>query len=72
VKPIRYWRIVGETEQGAFCFFDPSNEKIFIRDLTVAEKDERIRESGSVSASKAEAGTLRQMLLNNHKKEVPF
>ena len=66
------WRIVGETERGAFCFFDPSKEIICIRDLTPAELDVKMDKShGSVSASKAEAGKLPWMPLFS-KKEVPF
>ncbi len=71
MKPIRCWRIVGETERGAFCFFDPSQEIIFIRDLTDLEKDVKIGIHGSVSASKAEAGTVPWLPLIS-KKEVPF
>ena len=59
MKPIRYWRIVGETERGAYCFFDPSQECILIRDLTPREKADKVPVVyGSVSASKAEAETL--------------
>ena len=58
MKHIRNWRII-ETEGGAFCFFDPSRECILIRDLTPQEIADRVSEvHGSVSASKAEAGTL--------------
>ena len=60
---IRRWRII-ETEGGAFCFFDPSRECILIRDLTPSELDDKVSKvHGSVSASKAEAGTLPWMPL---------
>ena len=49
MKKIRAWRIV-EQPFGAFCFFDPSNEKIFIRDLTRFERAAMITDV-SVSAS---------------------
>ncbi len=64
MKAIRNWRIIGETERGAFCFFDPSKEIILIRDLTPQEVGDRVpKVHGSVSASKAEAGTLPWMPL---------
>ncbi len=48
---------MGETETGAFCFFDPSIEVIMIRDLTTVEKDEKLRLSVSVSGQERERDT---------------
>ena len=49
-KPLRSWRIVGESREAAYCFFDPSREIILIRNLTMAERVSKIEKDVSVSA----------------------
>ncbi len=71
MKHIRNWRIVGETESGAYCFFDPSNEIICIRDLTSDEKRDRIKNMVAVPHLETETEPVPWLPLFN-KKGVPF
>ncbi len=58
MKPIRNWRILGETDSGAYCFFDPSREAISVRDLTSDEIDARLVVDVSVSGLERERDPL--------------
>ena len=71
-KPIRNWRIVGETLSGAYCFFDPSREVISVRDLTSAEIHERIECDRSESAPEQEREADMWLPIFSNKDEVPF
>jgi len=71
MKPIRNWRIVGETDSGAYCFFDPSREAISVRDLTSDERQARIENMVAVTPLEAEA-EIPWLPLFSKKSEVPF
>ena len=71
MKPIRTWRIVGETATGAYCFFDPSREIICIRDLTSLEKADRLKSMVAVTHLETETD-FPELPLVNALDEVPF
>ncbi len=73
VKPIRAWRVVGESEFGAYCFFDSSREIIEIRDLTNEEIRDRVVFDVSVSALDGDGDEFTQLAFFSIKtEEVPF
>ena len=71
MKHILSWRIVGETESGAYCFFEPSREIICIRDLTSSEKAAKMENMLAVTHLEAEA-EIPELPLFSNKNEVPF
>ncbi len=64
---------MGETEFGAYCFFDPSKEIICIRDLTVLERADRIESMVAVTHLERERDRFTMDLpLVRKDSEVPF
>ena len=49
-KPIAGWRVMKAFDQeGLLVWFDPTSERLSLRDLTEAEKADMLDRSGSVS-----------------------